>query len=86
MSPGASVLFVSSIGAYLPFGMLGFYSVSKTALTALTKLLAQVMMSRFSAASALPTQSRAACVLGKQELAHEGGIRCNCIAPGIVKV
>lgn len=43
MSPGASVLFVSSIGAYLPFGMLGFYSVSKTALTALTKLLAQVM-------------------------------------------
>lgn len=37
---GGSVVFVSSIGGYSPFNVLGPYSVSKTALLGLTKVLA----------------------------------------------
>lgn len=39
--PGGSVLLVSSVGAFLPFPLIGFYSVSKTAMVALTKLMAK---------------------------------------------
>lgn len=37
---GGSIVFVSSIGGYQPFDLLGAYSVSKTALFGLTKALA----------------------------------------------
>ncbi|KAG5677160.1 hypothetical protein PVAND_006941 [Polypedilum vanderplanki] len=37
---GGSIVFVSSIGGYSPFDLLGAYSVSKTALFGLTKALA----------------------------------------------
>lgn len=39
-SGGGSIVFVSSIGGYHPFNLLGAYSVSKTALLGLTKALA----------------------------------------------
>ncbi|XP_070501024.1 dehydrogenase/reductase SDR family member 4 [Chironomus tepperi] len=39
-SKGGSIIFVSSIGGYQPFDLLGAYSVSKTALFGLTKALA----------------------------------------------
>ncbi|KAL7046495.1 hypothetical protein ACKWTF_002600 [Chironomus riparius] len=39
-SNGGSIIFVSSIGGYQPFDLLGAYSVSKTALFGLTKALA----------------------------------------------
>ena len=40
LQPRANFLFVSSMGAYSPSPPLGLYGVSKTALVALTKLLA----------------------------------------------
>ncbi len=39
LSKGA-IVYVSSVGAYQPFGLIGGYSLSKTALLALTKLVA----------------------------------------------
>lgn len=38
---GGSVIYVSSIGGYVPFEVLGAYSVSKTALLGLTKAMAR---------------------------------------------
>ena len=46
MREGSSVIFISSTAAYSPSPMLGIYSVSKTALLGLTKVLAQEMASR----------------------------------------
>lgn len=43
-SGGGSIVFVSSIGGYQPFNLLGAYSVSKTALLGLTKALAIDLM------------------------------------------
>lgn len=42
---GGSIVFVSSIGGYQPFDLLGAYSVSKTALFGLTKALALDLVS-----------------------------------------
>jgi dehydrogenase/reductase SDR family protein 4 len=39
MPSGSSIIFVSSVGGFLPNPMLGAYSVSKTALISLTKVM-----------------------------------------------
>lgn len=46
MPRGGSVVFVSSVGGYVPFPDLGAYSVSKTALLGLTKALVPEMAKR----------------------------------------
>jgi dehydrogenase/reductase SDR family protein 4 len=55
----SNILIVSSYAAYDPESTIGFYSVTKTALVSMSKLIAK-------------------------ELA-EYSIRCNCIAPGLIK-
>lgn len=80
---GGHVLLISSVGAFLPFTMLGFYSISKTAMLALTKLMAKVCCS-----ACMTIRGALLMVVGrggKQELAGDG-IRVNCIAPGVIKV
>jgi len=46
MKKGASIVFISSYGAYNPSELLGAYSVSKTALVGLTKVMAKDVGSR----------------------------------------
>ena len=38
---GGSIVYVASVGVYLPFAQIGAYSISKTALFGLTRTLAQ---------------------------------------------
>jgi dehydrogenase/reductase SDR family member 4 len=68
---GASIVFVSSIGAYVPLPALGAYSVTKTALLALTRALAAEMGA-----------SEASCSNGDISC---GRVRVNAVAPGIIK-
>lgn len=55
LAPGSSIVFTSSIGAFQPLPGLGAYSVSKTALLGLCKVLASEL-------SSSPTHVRVNCV------------------------